>query len=272
MSDKNTKPAPSWWSRWFGASDADDEPQGHWFVELVRTWGPAILAVILIRTFIFEPFRIPSGSMVPTLLIGDHVVVTKFSYGVWLRTPYSIPLTNITLPYWAAELWDNGDPARGDVIVFIYPRDPSFHYIKRVVAIPGDRIAVKNNRIFLNGVEQPTTRVGDYISVEDDCRTDTKRQYTENLSGAEHTILTNAGLPSFLADMPEIEVPEGNVFVMGDNRDNSEDSRRWRFVRFDQIKGKAHRIWLSWDSCTGTWGQIRTERFMQDLYAKPTTP
>jgi signal peptidase I len=230
-----------------------------WLGELLRAWGPAILAVILIRTFIFEPFRIPSGSMVPTLLIGDHVVVTKFSYGVWLPWPFP-----------SRELVDLGDPDRGDIIVFRYPVDETTNYIKRVVAIPGDKIRVQDNRIYLNGVEQPTVRDDNFTFIDQDCRTHVMRQYTEDLSGAKHPILTNTGLGGSLSDMKEIEVPAGKVFVMGDNRDNSEDSRRWKFVDYSQIKGKAHRIWLSWDGCAGgSLGRIRTDRFMQNLYGSP---
>ncbi len=264
MAEKDPK-AVTWWTRLFGRPDVDEE-SGHWFVEIVRTWGPAILAVIIIRTFIFEPFRIPSGSMVPTLLIGDHVVVTKFSYGIWLRSPPNIPLLDYPLTSHAFELYDLGNPQRGDIIVFQYPRNPSVNYIKRVVGLPGDKIVIRNNRIILNGVEQSTQRAGDFSFVEENCNLDPKRQYVEDLSGLKHSILTNSGQPGYLADKPEITVPADSVFVMGDNRDNSEDSRKWLWVRYDQIKGKAHRIWLSWDSCSGQWGQIRTDRFMQDLY------
>jgi signal peptidase I len=254
---------------WKAEAPPAPEESGHWFVELVKTWGPAILAVIIIRSFIFEPFRIPSGSMVPTLLIGDHVVVTKFSYGIWFRTPTSIPWVDVKLPCCIRkELIDIGDPARGDIIVFMYPKDEDTNYIKRVVGIPGDRIKIRNNRIYLNGAEQITERAADFVFVDETCGADTKRQFVENLSGVSHPILTNSGNPGMLADKPDQEftVPPGNVWVMGDNRDNSEDSRKWGFVRFDQIKGKAHRIWLSWNSCQGTYGGIRTERFMRDLY------
>jgi signal peptidase I len=249
--------------------------EGSWLWELIRTWGPAILAVIVIRTFIFEPFRIPSGSMVPTLLIGDHVVVTKFSYGIWLRTPNYIPLLDIPLDRfsWRKELIDLGDPERGDIIVFMYPMDETTNYIKRVVGIPGDHIHVEDNRIFLNGVEQPTVRHGEFTFIDDDCTGEPKKMYEEDLSGVKHPILTNTGLGGVLSNMDdEIVVPAGHVFVMGDNRDNSEDSRRWKFVRFDQIKGKAHRIWLSWDGCSGSIGRIRSERFLQSLYGPLPEP
>jgi signal peptidase I len=234
-----------------------EEKSGSWLWELIRTWAPAVLAVILIRSFVFEPFRIPSGSMVPTLLVGDHVVVTKFSYGIWLRIPFTS---------FAKELVDLGDPKTGDVIVFQYPLDPNVNYIKRVVGVPGDHVKVRNNRIWLNGVEQKTGPAQDYTFIDDDCRADLKRHFHEDLPGVPHSILTNKDFPGALADMDEITVPKDMVFVMGDNRDNSMDSRQWKFVKFAQIKGKAHRIWLSWDGGAGNVGSIRTERFLKSLY------
>ncbi len=249
--------------------DEDEAPRGSaWFADVIRTWLPAILAVLLIRTYVFEPFRIPSGSMVPTLQIGDHVVVNKASYGLW------VPYTVVEVPFMEAawvvprvELVDWGDPDRGDIIVFRYPRDESLNYIKRVVAIPGDRIRVKGNQIFLNGEAQEMVPNGRYDFVDDHCRSTSTRRWTETIDGESHEILTNAGLPGPLATHPrgteEILVPEGHVFVMGDNRDNSEDSRRWEFVRYDQVKGKAHFVWFSWDSCEGG---VRGKRFFRSLY------
>ena len=248
----------------------DDRPKGAgaWVADVARTWLPAILAVLLIRTYIFEPFRIPSGSMVPTLLIGDHVVVNKASYGLW------VPAAVVEVPFmehlWVVprfEILDWGDPARGDIIVFRYPKDESLHYIKRVVAVPGDRIKVKNNQIFLNDVAQERRYVDKFDFLDDGCQASPTKRYIEDLDGLEHEVLTNAGLPGPLANWPrrdeEVVVPDGVVFVMGDNRDNSEDSRRWAFVRYDQIKGKAHFVWFSWDSCMQ---KVRTKRFFRSLY------
>ena len=258
----------------------DDRPKGpwSWVVDVVRTWLPAILAVLLIRTYVFEPFRIPSGSMVPTLLIGDHVVVNKSSYGLW------VPAVLVEVPFmehvWVVprfELLDWGDPSRGDIIVFRYPKDESVHYIKRVVAVPGDRIRVKNNQIFLNGVAQDRTYTDKYDFIDDNCRAYATKRYIETLDVGsvseggngqlQHEILTNPGLPGALANWPrneeEVTIPDGVVFVMGDNRDNSEDGRRWGFVREDQIKGKAHFVWFSWDSCAS---KVRGTRFFRSLY------
>ncbi|MEZ4238522.1 MAG: signal peptidase I [Myxococcota bacterium] len=248
----------------------DEGPKGRmgWVPDVVRTWLPAILAVLLIRTYIFEPFRIPSGSMVPTLLIGDHVVVNKSSYGLWL--PASIVEVPFMERLWVVprfELIDWGDPQRGDIIVFRYPNDESVHYIKRVVAIPGDHIHVKNNQIFLNGVAQEREYLDRYDFVDDNCRSTPAKRYIEDLSGVEHEVLTNLNEPRPLATWSrngeDFVVPEGVVFVMGDNRDNSEDSRRWGTVRYDQIKGKAHFVWFSYDSCAGA---LRGNRVFRSLY------
>ena len=235
--------------------DEDSPPVGFigWLREVIRAWGPAVVAVIIIRTFLFEPFRIPSGSMVPTLLIGDHVLVTKFSYGIWM-------------PFSGRELVDLGDPDRGDIIVFKYPRNPRLNYIKRVVGIPGDTIRVQNNQIILNGTTQPFEYTSKYDFVDDRCRSRTMRRYDETIGSLKHVALTNSGLGGLLSNKSEVTVPDGHVFVMGDNRDNSEDSRQWGFVRFDQIKGKAHFVWLSWDGCDGSVGKLRGSRFFHDLY------
>ena len=255
--------------------DEDEHPQGlGWVRDIVRTWLPAILAVFLIRTYVFEPFRIPSGSMVPTLQIGDHVVVNKASYGLW------VPSTLVEVPFmehaWVVprfELIDWGDPERGDIIVFRFPRNESLNYIKRVVAIPGDTIRVKNNQIFLDDEAQEQTYKDRYDFIDDECRKASTKRFVETLDDVEHEMLTNAGLSgSRLANWPRrnetVTVPEGSVFVMGDNRDNSEDSRAWEFVRYDQIKGKAHFVWFSWDSCAEgtTLGKPRSQRFFRSLY------
>ena len=251
---------------------------GQWLREVVRTWGPAILAVVLIRTFIFEPFRIPSPSMVPTLLIGDHVLVTKFSYGIWLTVPFTNNWPGI-------ELLDTGDPDRGDVIVFLRP-DTGDNYIKRVVGLPGDEISVQNNRLFINGKPQPVTRIGTYdYQGEANTRTNTcpdmqGRLHVESLERSDGSILEHPILTDYekslghLADMATVRVPEGSVFVMGDNRDHSGDSREGMLQRrglgfIDEylIKGKAHFIWLSWNGCAADWNEtIRGGRFFQSLY------
>jgi len=244
------------------AAEGDEPPRGFagWLFEVLKTWGPAILAIIIIRTFVFQPFSIPSTSMVPTLLIGDHVIVTKFSYGLWFPHP-------LTYDRW--ELLDWSDPSRGDVIVFRYPQDKATHYIKRVVAVPGDTIEVQNNQIILNGEIQERRVIGEYV-YEDDCRTKRATLWEEDLGRMSHAKLTDK-TPSGLAWSGPVTVPQGKVFVMGDNRDNSGDSRSgsWTFVDEELIMGKAHFIWLSFDSCNGALTtDLRFDRMGLGLYGE----
>jgi signal peptidase I len=242
-----------------------NQPRGRgWFLEGLQTWGPAILGVLMIRAFLFEPFRIPSSSMVPTLLIGDHVVVSKFAYGVWLHFPFPK-----RLGWKSIELFDLGDPERGDVIVFRFPKNEADTYIKRVVAIPGDKVRVAGNQVFLGGVPQERVYTDSYEYLDDRCNTRRARHYVETFGEQRHEVLTNIGSGGPLSESTEVVVPPGMVFVMGDNRDNSEDSRAWGFVRYDQIKGKAHTIWLSLDFCAGDVYKPRGDRFFRSLYTEP---
>ena len=247
--------------------DDDKQPEGMaWWREVARAWGPAIFAVLFIRTFIFEPFRIPSGSMIPTLLIGDFVVVNKSAYGVW------VPHTGLEVPFMDYYAWivgrtevvDFGDPERGDIIVFRYPRDERITFIKRVVAIGGDTISVKRNHISLNGEAMPTEYISKFKAMNKHCDLTNQKLYQETLPGMTHSFLTDQ-VTGGLSEMGEITVPEGHVFVMGDNRDNSEDSRAWKFVRFDQIKGKAHFVWWSYNAC-GDGAGVRSDRLFKNLY------
>jgi len=233
---------------------------------VLRTWGPAILAVLVIRTFIFEPFNIPSQSMVPTLLIGDYVFVTRSSYGLWIPAtlvdidiiPY---MDNIIIPP-RLEVIDWGDPQRGDVIVFRFPRDLQVNYIKRVVGVEGDTIEVKDNQVFVNGVPQERELMGQYNFKDAQCIDKSLELYDQHIGDVTHAKLLNREQTSVLSDRAPVVVPEGHVFCMGDNRDHSGDSREWGFVDEKLIKGKAHFIWLSWDSCEGS---VRN-RWFQSLY------
>ncbi|MCB9744766.1 MAG: signal peptidase I [Alphaproteobacteria bacterium] len=239
--------------------DYGDEEDGSvfvsWIWDLVRTWGPALAAVLVIRSAIAEPFRIPSGSMVPTLEIGDHILVSKFSYG--LRVPFT-----------QLEILPLGEPERGDVVVFEYPKDPKLDYIKRIVGVPGDTIEVRDNTLFVNGQEASKQFEDDFIFVDDACREEAARLYREDLAGVEHWILNSKTYGMRLGDYGPFTVPEGEYFAMGDNRDNSADSRRWGTVSRPAIKGKAVLIWLSINNCEGDipiLGSFRTERLFQSI-------
>ncbi len=199
-------------------------------VEFSRSFFPVILIVLLLRSFLVEPFRIPSGSMIPTLHIGDFILVNKFSYG--LRMP---AFHNVLLPL--------GEPERGDVVVFRFPDDPSKDFIKRLIGLPGDTISYRDKRLLLNG--QPVQQeISGYYSADAAGRAIIAEERIEFLPGAEHRILINPARP---VDDGEFVVPAGHYFMMGDNRDGSDDSRRWGFVPERNLVGRAFLIWMSWD-------------------------
>jgi signal peptidase I len=219
----------------------DKEP---WWIEYSKSFFPVILAVFLLRSFLVEPFKIPSGSMIPTLQVGDFILVNKYAYGIRL------PIVN-------KKIMDVGEPQRGDVMVFRYPEDPSLDYIKRVVGLPGDRIRYTGKRLWVNGKEVPLDAIGDYINPE---RVSVARQFAETLNGHQHRIIVENDappMPPFVHQFPyrekctytmdglECTVPSGHYFLMGDNRDNSSDSRVWGFVPDENIVGKAFFIWLN---------------------------
>ncbi len=221
----------------------DKEP---WWIEYPKSFFPVILIVFLLRSFLVEPFKIPTGSMVPTLLVGDFILVSKFAYGIRL------PLVN-------KKIIGIGDPHRGDVMVFRFPEDPSIDYIKRVVGVPGDKIVYENKRLSINGVPQPYKQVADYLNRE---RVHYSARFEETLGGVEHAILQEGDAPAAIpftrpfpfrencnynAEGVRCTVPPGHYFVMGDNRDNSADSRVWGFVPDENIVGKAFFIWFNFN-------------------------
>lgn len=238
-------------------------------IDFVVGFGKALLIALLIRAVFVEPFRIPSGSMIPTLQVGDQIFVNKFLYGV------RIPFTNY-VPFIIVR-----PPARGDVIVFNNPSNPSQDYVKRVIGIPGDVIEIRNEIVYVNGVAQPRQLLDtNYLAYDDNLGgpwyAQTEKLYRETLSGRPHLLL-QSGNESDLVEGPYV-VPAKKVFVMGDNRDNSEDSRyglglysrgpdaRPVYVPYGNIKGKAMIIWLSWShggllNSLFSGSGIRTDRF-----------
>lgn len=233
------------------ASEAPKEPV---IVEYARSFFPVILAVLVLRSFIVEPFKIPSGSMMPTLVVGDFILVNKFSYGIRL------PVSN-------AKILDLGEPERGDVVVFRWPQDPSIDFIKRFVGLPGDRIAYgRDKTLYINGVAQPQHLLG-YYEGDPAGREKGIELRSEDLEGVEHDILVNPRVPPFSPSCRvlmygEITVPPGHYFAIGDNRDNSNDSRCWEFVPEENLVGKAFMIWMNYDGQKEgfpvSWGRIGT--------------
>lgn len=210
-------------------------------VEYARSFFPVLLIVLVLRSFIAEPFRIPSESMLPTLQVGDFIVVNKFSYGV-------------RLPVLHTEILETGEPERGDVVVFRYPRNPSINYIKRIVGLPGDRIAYYNRRLFVNGEPVPIERVGPYTPAGSDVSGVPLIEFREKLGGGGHSIVLD---PSGRSPEGEFVVPQNSYFVMGDNRDHSNDSRRWGAVPEANLVGEAEMIWMHWDWSEGGIGWSR---------------
>ncbi len=221
-----------------GADGREQEQPMPLLVEYARAFFPVILLVFVLRSFVVEPFRIPSGSMYPTLNIGDFILVNKFHYGVRL------PIVN-------AKIFDVSDPQRGEVMVFRYPHDPKVNFIKRVIGVPGDVIRYENKKLYVNDKMLDFEYDGIYmLPSENGSRTETD-QYREGLGGSTHYVLNDPGVLPRGTRGREIRVPEGSYFVMGDNRDHSNDSRFWGFVPKENIVGRAFFIWFSWDSVNG---------------------
>jgi len=226
-----------------------------WWLDWTAGLFPVILVVFLLRSFIAEPFKIPSGSMMPTLLVGDLILVNKFVYG-------------LRLPVINTKITEGRPPARGEVMVFRYPPKPSMDYIKRVIGVPGDEVAYLNKKLTINGQPVSKDAIPDYFDEE------TMRylkQYSENLNGTQHDILNDdarrAGLSEaeilafpfqencrYSVEGVVCKVPPGYYFMMGDNRDNSLDSRYWGFVPDQNIVGRAFLIWMNFSD----WRRIGT--------------
>jgi len=210
-------------------------------VEQARSLFPVFLTVLLLRSFLFEPFRIPSGSLEPTLLVGDFLAVNKFSYG-------------LRLPVLEKKILPIGEPKRGDIAVFRWPPKPSYDFIKRVIGVPGDEIEYRHKTLYINGklIQQ---RFIEYTTDESSGKS--VARYQETLNGIVHDIFLRPDVPT--TDF-SIHVPQGHYFMMGDNRDDSADSRFWGFVKEENLRGKASLIWMSWNGNTDSlrWRRIGT--------------
>jgi signal peptidase I len=197
------------------------------WIDLSRSLFPVLFLVLMLRSFLVEPFQIPSGSMLPTLNIGDFILVNKFHYG-------------LRLPVLNTKVVDVNDPKAGDVVVFKYPKDPSVNYIKRVIGLPGDRIRYQNKTLFVNGKPQPQQLLAQLPPLKPQ-----QLLLVENLDGTQHQVYHDVAKTG---NVGEWVVPEGQYFVMGDNRDNSNDSRYWGFVADELLVGKAFAVWMHWET------------------------
>ncbi len=216
------------------------------WLEYSASFFPVILFVFVLRSFVVEPFKIPSGSMIPTLLIGDLILVNKFTYGV-------------RLPILDKKIIPVSDPQRGDVMVFRYPIDPSLDYIKRVIGVGGDVVEYRDKALSINGKSLPTITLDNYYDIHS---LSYSLQFQEKLGNKEHKILNDESAPPYVIGVQTFKnrdsctydvhgfrcvVPQGQYFMMGDNRDNSSDSRIWGFVSDNQVVGKAFLVWMNFN-------------------------
>ncbi len=230
------------------ANELTGENPEPWYVDYAKAFFPVLLVILVVRSFIVEPFKIPSNSMMPTLLTGDFIFVNKFKYGLRL------PITNkkfVTL----------GEPQRGDVVVFRPPHKPNEDWIKRVVGLPGDRIAYKDTVLTINGKPMTYQELGPYKAFGSGMPVNGWDEKIEHLDGVDHHIL-EAPMPVGVdPGNGEWVVPAGHYFVMGDDRDNSEDTRFWQgqFLPESNLRGKAMRIFFNWD------GGLNSDRFFKAI-------
>ena len=226
--------------------------------EFLASLFPVFLMVFLFRSFLYEPFVIPSGSLEPTLEIGDFVLVNKFDYG--LRKPIS---HEVMLPI--------SDPKRGEIMVFLNPRNPRIYFIKRVIGLPGDRISYVNKILYINGKEMPQIVLGSRDRTAQNRRYGFIEERQENLDGVVHNILVRPNASE--QDYYDIQIPPKHYFVMGDNRDDSDDSRYWGTVPDHHIVGRARYIWFSWDTQTSNWlKKIRFNRMFKSIQQSSKEP
>jgi signal peptidase I len=213
-------------------------------VDYAKSFFPIFLVVLILRSFIAEPFRIPSASMMPTLLIGDFILVNKYDYGIRLPVLNTLVIRNKI-------------PERGDIIVFRYPENPAIPYIKRVVGLPGDHIAYYDKTLYINGEPVDQEILGRYQAMGSGKMMEGTSLRLELLDTVAHEILVD--IERYSREVEGI-VPDNQYFVLGDNRDNSKDSRYWGFVPDENLIGRAFLIWMNWDARNGgiEWGRIGT--------------
>lgn len=232
------------YDHWVAAKKRAPGTPDPWWVEWGASLFPVILLVFGLRSFVAEPFKIPSGSMIPTLLVGDFILVNKFTYG-------------IRLPVLNKKVIALNEPQRGDVVVFRYPPDPSLDYIKRLVGVPGDKVEYLDKQLTINGQKVAVTATGDFFHKD---RQYYSQGFNEKLGETEHAMIIDKDAPAYvpqhfnfpyrdnctyLSNGFRCTVPEGHYFMMGDNRDGSSDSRVWGFVPDENIVGKAFFIWFN---------------------------
>ena len=214
------------------------EPKEPLVVDYAKAFFPVLAVVLGLRSFVAEPFRIPSGSMIPTLFIGDFILVNKFAYGLRL------PITN-------QKIIATGEPKRGDVVVFRPPQHPDEDWIKRVIGLPGDTVAYRDDTVYINGEPLHYAPRGRFAGTGQDAEATGAKLLIEQIPGRPHPVLERDDRPYFIQGEGQWTVPPDSYFVMGDNRDNSEDSRFWGFLPESDLRGKAFLVWMNWDRSAG---------------------
>lgn len=220
-------------------------------IDYARSFFPVLFIVFCVRSFLYEPFRIPSSSLEPTLLVGDFILVNKYDYG-------------IRLPVMHKKIVPFNNPKHGDIIVFRWPPNPTINFIKRVIGLPGDHISYVNKVLYVNGEKIPQVFVKMDSRINENGNKQSVLVEEEDLFGIKHKIYQNDHQNS--EDFNDVVVPPGLYFVMGDNRDDSADSRFWGYVPDANIVGKAVLVWMSWDSLGNWTHKIRWDRLMRVIH------
>jgi signal peptidase I len=202
-------------------------------IDYARSFFPVLLIVLIIRSFLFQPYRVPTGSLEPTIMPGDLILVSQYDYG-------------LRIPLWNKSIVNVSTPKTGQIALFRWPVNPGVTFVKRVIGVPGDHISYVNKVLYINGKQMSQKFVKDTLEIGSGDQTWPAKQYEEDLNGVHHYILIRADRPS--QDFKELVVPPGEYFMMGDNRDDSDDCRSWGFVSNSNLVGRALLIWMSWDS------------------------
>ena len=220
-------------------------------IDYSRSFFPVLLLVFAIRSFLFQPYRVPTSSLAPTVLPGDFIFVNQYHYGV-------------RFPVWNKVIIPDGAPSHGQIALFFYPVNHAFTFVKRVIGLPGDHISYINKVLYVNGQKQPQKYIGEVTRLDDFGNLVTYQEYQEDFFGIKHDIFQRADAPA--ANFYNIVVPKGEYFMMGDNRDDSDDSRYWGFVPDSDLVGHALFIWMSWDANSPSWNDyVRWKRIGNKL-------
>lgn len=222
-------------------------------IEYSRAFFPVLLLVFCVRSFVLQPYRVPTGSLEPTVMPGDFILVNQFDYG-------------LRLPIWDKKLVSIGEPKRGQIVLLYYPVDHAFTFVKRVIGLPGDHISYVNKVLYINGKKQPQKYITTVTRLNDFGQLMTYQKYQENLDGVKHDIFVIKDANHPADNFYNLVVPKNEYFVMGDNRDESDDARSWGFVPEHDLIGRALYIWMSWDpNATHWYDSIRWRRMGNKL-------